>query len=1066
MQNRPLTPLTRQLPVPRPTSPIVRTWLWGQGNSLRPKRNKMPAGAVLAALVLATCAALPVTARAAVSYSAFVLTNQPMAYWKLSDTEDPSTGTAVVLDSSTNGLNGLYATSAMNGFNSVVGPQPPDFPGFPTNTWALGCTAGLTLSYANVPLGNLGTNAVTFTAWVYLNGAQANWTGFLMNRGTAEQGGMGMNGSGMLAYTWNNNNADTWNWVSGLTIPLDQWSFVAMAIAPTEATLYLDYVDTNGVSTYLSAVNAIPHTPDTFGTGFWEVGADGTDGTRTLNGSMAHVAVFGRTLSASEVEALFEAGFGITQVTASISQQPTPASVTMYAGRSVSFSASASGVPAPTYQWQGSAAATGPFTNVIDSATIAGSTTASLTISNVTAADAGAYRIVTTNIVGAATSAVATVTVLGVAPPLGPYANAVYTNGPLAYWRLNESYAQTNAVDYVGDLSGTYGGAGLWGLDSPSGPIPGPTSPAFPGFEATNSAVNTSGDGVSDTWVTVPTPRLRTNTVTFLAWVNPTTTPPDWTGLLMSRSGGEQGGMGMGGGNSAGMLAYTWNNNSTWSFVSGLTIPLNQWSMVAMVIEPTMASLYLCSGDTITNSFDLIAHDVEYFGTAAAIGNDTCCGAGRLFPGTIDEVAVFEKALSFDEIDSLYGVALGKTLVIAPWFVSQPTPALAERYAGLTVTFYGGLVTGSSPSYQWLQGNLPLADGPNISGAHTDTITLSNLAATNAGNYRLVASNSSGSATGSVATLTVEPRTPAYAEAVLSLDPVTYWRLNETEDPSPGTVIAFDYVGGFDGTYGTNALNGFNGIGGPSPTNGFAIFETNNTALESTASIGGSWMTAPQPALNTNTATFTMWVYPNGDQADWTGLFMNRSGDGEGVGYGGYINTTNNSHNMLAYTWNNNSTWSYVSGLTIPMNQWSMLAVAVAPTEAILYVINTNGVQTATNAVAQTVEAWGGTASVGNDPGNNNARIFNGIADEVAMFNYTLTPAQIQNLYAGVVSLPRPTLKIGPAASGKLAISWSGPGTLQSTPTLQPTTWTPLGTNNPTVLTPAGKAQFYRVLLP
>jgi hypothetical protein len=985
-----------------------------------------------------------------------------MGYWKLSDTDDPSTGTAVVLDSSTNGLNGVYATSAMNGFNSVVGPQPPDFPGFPTNTWALGCTAGLTLSYANVPLGNLGTNEVTFTAWVYLNGAQAAWTGFLMNRGTAEQGGMGMNGSGMLAYTWNNNNADTWNWVSGLTIPLDQWSFVAMAIAPTEAALYLDYVDTNGVSTYLSAVNAIPHTPDTFGTGFWEVGADGTDGTRTLNGSMAHVAVFGRTLSGSEVEALFEAGLGATQVPPSISQPP--ASVTVYDGRVVNLTANANGIPAPVYQWQGSAAAGGPFTNVIDSAAISGSTTASLTFSNVTAAEAGAYRIVTTNIVGAATSAVAILSVLA-PPPLGPYANAVYTNGPLAYWRLNESYAQTNAVDYMGDRMGTYGSVALWGLDSPSAPIYGPTPPPFPGFEATNSAVYTAGDGVNPSWVTVPTPLLTTNTVTFLAWINPTSTPPAWAGLFMTRAA-TQAGIGF---NASAEFAYTWNGNNgdTYNFVSGLVPPLNEWSMVAAVIEPTMATLYLCTGDTVTNAFNLIAHDVEYWGGPASIG---CDGTSltRIFPGAVDEVAVFEKALSFDEIDSLYGVALGKTLVMAPWFVVQPTSKEIYGDDGLSVTFHT-LVTGSSPSYQWFQGNVPLADGANVSGSKTDTLTLSNLTATNAGNYTLVATNSSGSARSSVATLTVELRTPAYAVAVLSLDPVTYWRFNETGDPSTGGVVAFDYVGGFDGTYGTNAQNGFNGIAGPRPTDGFAIFETNNFALGTTADEDASCVTAPQPALNTNTATFAMWVYPNGDQGDWTGLFMNRSGDGEGVGYGGSIQTTPtviNSHNMLAYTWNNNSTWSYVSGLTIPMNQWSMVAVAIEPTQAVLYVINTNGVQTATNAIPQSVEAWGGTGDIGFDSNTANGRDFNGMIDEVAMFNYTLTPAQIQNLYAGVVSLPRPTLKIGPATGGKLAISWSGPGTLQSTPTLEPTAWTTVGTNNPTVLTLSGKAQFYRVLLP
>ena len=1041
-QNRLQTPRTRERTVQRPTHPV--------------------AGAALAALLLATSAALPAMA-ASVSYPALVLTNQPIGYWQLNDTADPSTGTAVVLDSSTYSLNGDYATNAMDGFNKIFGPRPTDFPGFSATEWALGGTSNVLQSFATVPLGSLSTNEVTLTAWVYLNGPQAAWTGFFESRDTTGlQGGLGMNAGGMLVYTWNNNNADTYNFASGLTIPLNQWSFVAVAVAPTEATLYLDYVDTNGVTTLLTAVNAIAHTPDAFGTN-WQIGADECcgDGLRTLNGSIAQVAAFERTMTGSEINALFLAGLGITQVAPAVTQSPAP--LTVYDGRLVSLTAAASGLPAPTYQWQAGATASGPFTNLLDGPTIAGSATASLTLSNVTAANAIDYRVVVTNIVGGATSSVAALTVLP-APTLSGYANAVYTNGPLAYWRLNESYTETNALDLMSDFMGTYGPTALWGPDAPGGPVYGPISPAFPGFETTNTAVNTAGTGsTTSSWVTVPTPGLTTNTVTFLAWIYPILVQADYTGLFMTRAA-TQAGIGFGG---TAHLGYTWNGNNadTYNFESGLNPPLNQWSMVAVVIEPTMATLYMCTGDTVTNSFNLIAHDVEAWGGPATIGNDTG-GSGRVFNGTIDEMAIFEKALSFDQINSLYDAAIGKTQAVAPWFVVQPTST--ARYAGLTATLTS-MATGSSPlSYQWYQGSVALTDGGNISGSKTATLTLSNMGATNAGNYKLVVTNPGGSATSKVVAVTVAPRTSStYEAAVLSLNPLAYWRLNETTDPSTGTAVAWDYVGGYDGTYGTNSLDGFTGVAGPRPVNGFSIFETNNTALETTAGEDTSAVTAPQPPLNSNTATFTFWVNPNGAQADWTGLFMNRSTDGEGVGMGGAGNT---NAGMLTYTWNGNSaaTYGFVSGLTIPQNQWSMVAVAIAPTQAILYLLNTNGVQTATNAIPQTVEAWGGTASIGIDPGFTNGRDLNGMIDEVAMFNYTLTPSEVKNLYDGVVSVPRPSLTIGPAAGGKLSISWSGPGTLQSTPALQPggSVWTTVGTNNPTLFTPTGKAQFYRLLLP
>jgi len=73
----------------------------------------------------------------------------------------------------------------------------------------------------------------------------------------------------------------------------------------------------------------------------------------------------------------------------------------------------------------------------------------------------------------------------------------------------------------------------------------------------------------------------------------------------------------------------------------------------------------------------------------------------------------------------------------------------------------------------------------------------------------------------------------------------------------------------------------------------------------------------------------------------------------------------------------------------------------------------------------------------------------------------------VKNLYDGVVSAPRPTLSIKPATGGKLTISWSGPGTLQSTPAIQPggSVWTNVGTNNPTLVTPTVTNEFYRVLV-
>jgi len=90
-------------------------------------------------------------------------------------------------------------------------------------------------------------------------------------------------------------------------------------------------------------------------------------------------------------------------VTAPAGTAPTissqPASQTIDAGSTVTFSVNASGYPTPSYQWQK------------DGAAVAGAIAASYTISSVQVGDAGTYAVVLTNSAGSTTSQGATLTV-------------------------------------------------------------------------------------------------------------------------------------------------------------------------------------------------------------------------------------------------------------------------------------------------------------------------------------------------------------------------------------------------------------------------------------------------------------------------------------------------------------------------------------------------------------------------------------------------------------------------------------------------------------------------------
>jgi len=224
---------------------------------------------------------------------------------------------------------------------------------------------------------------------------------------------------------------------------------------------------------------------------------------------------------------------------------------------------------------------------------------------------------------------------------------------------------------------------------------------------------------------------------------------------------------------------------------------------------------------------------------------------------------------------------------------------------------------------------------------------------------------------------------------------VAYWPLNETSDPSAVGVGVYDASGNqHDGTYLPAALNGFNGYVGPQAADGYPQFATGQGATRPQASTANTWINTPALNLNTNTVTITMWINPVGAQNAATGLFVNRNaGTVAGMTYSG---------SALGYVWNDNeaATYSYTGGPTIPSDIWSFVALVITPTNASFYVINTNnGVTSTTFTHNHNNMSWGGASGniyLGAD--SQLARIFNGVLDEAAVFNYALTANQLQVL--------------------------------------------------------------------
>jgi len=137
--------------------------------------------------------------------------------------------------------------------------------------------------------------------------------------------------------------------------------------------------------------------------------------------------------------------------------------------------------------------------------------------------------------------------------------------------------------------------------------------------------------------------------------------------------------------------------------------------------------------------------------------------------------------------------------------------------------------------------------------------------------------------------------------------------------------------------------------------------------------------------------------------------------------------------------------------------------VVVQSTGATVYLINTNGQQTATNAVANSNQAFAGAGTIGTDTYSSSARAFNGVMDEVSVFNYPLTLAQIQQLYANGHQLAQVQVA-GQMIGGRLNLTWPQ-GTLLQSPTVNgPWSAVPGIFSQLTVQLTNG-SMFYRILL-
>jgi uncharacterized delta-60 repeat protein len=361
----------------------------------------------------------------------------------------------------------------------------------------------------------------------------------------------------------------------------------------------------------------------------------------------------------------------ITTTPPTITNQPTSTSVLI--GGTASFSVTATGTPAPTYQWQK------------NGNTISGATNATLTFLSAVTTDAGSYTVVVSNAASSITSNAATLTVNTPAPPAPP--------SPPAPPPAPANIAPTITTQPVG-LTAKVGDAINFSIRATGTPAPTyqwrKDGTAVTGATANTlglPSVSSSDAGSYDVVVANIAGTVTSAAATLVVNVPPTiTTQP----ASLTKKAGE-----------TAVFSVT---------ATGTPAPSYQWRKngtgIAGATSSTLTLASLAGADAA--SYDVVVTN--------AIGAITSTAA---------------------------------TLVVnvPPSFTTQP--ASGTKNAGETATFTVVATGTPVPTYQWFK------DGTAVTGATGSSLTLTNLAVTDAGGYTVAASNAAGSATSDTATLSV-----------------------------------------------------------------------------------------------------------------------------------------------------------------------------------------------------------------------------------------------------------------------------------------------------------------------
>jgi len=604
-----------------------------------------------------------------------------------------------------------------------------------------------------------------------------------------------------------------------------------------------------------------------------------------------------------------------------------PASQTVTAGTNVTFSVTASGTPPLSYLWQ------------FNGTNLANATNVTLTLTNVQLSQAGKYAVRITNAVGFVLSSNA---LLAVSP--APSNCVPAPAGMVAWWTGNN-----DASDVFGSSNGSLQAgaaiaAGLVGgaFDLPSGGYV--SVPDNPALAPTNTIT-------VETWIYQRSQLGANDPVVKKAGDAGTTSD----GYSLEFAGTEL------------VAFWVYVGSGGWQSTGSGPVAANRWTHLAGSYDGATLRLYVNG---------MLANSRAVTGTMTPSHNPLNIGGdpstlSRHFDGLIDEVSIYNRALSGGEIASIYTVgAEGKCAGATPSTILTQ-PASQTVTAGTNVTF-SVTASGTPPlSYLWR------VNGTNLANATNPTLTLTNVQLGQAGNYSVLVSNAAGFILSSNALLTVSPAPSNCVPAPAGI--VSWWSGNDSAADSVGTNNGVAMGGTAFAPGEVGEAFSFDGVSG--------------------------WVDIPNPASLNPTGPFSVeaWIKANPQQLTAGGIFLivdKSHGFTDGTGW----LLQGNANGTVGFGY---GTGGSSSGANFPEvntlssvldNQWHHLAGVFTGTQLQIYL--DGALQSTLNQTALPVNnqrdaeigcSWGGGTPT---------RYFHGLIDEISYYDRGLSSNEVVAIYA------------------------------------------------------------------